>query len=146
MTLTEFSDALKAAIPASYQSAAPAGVRPCVVWSAYGSRTLDGDDRTQTAISKVQLDILAAKFPDPIIDAVTDLLYELELPYSDQGSSYDPDYGCFRTILQTEVAEWQRSNITASTHWTSPLKRWRIFLGTISCVLSVRVQNSFGSV
>ena len=65
---------------------------------------LDGDDRTQTAISKVQLDILAAKFPDPIIDAVTDLLYGLELPYSDQGSSYDPDYGCFRTILQTEVA------------------------------------------
>lgn len=64
----------------------------------------DGDDRTQTAISKVQLDILTAKFPDPIIDAVTDLLYELELPYSDQGSSYDPDYGCFRTILQTEVA------------------------------------------
>lgn len=104
MTLTEFSDALKAAVPASYQSAAPAGVRPCVVWSAYGSRTLDGDDRTQTAISKVQLDILAAKFPAPIIDAVTDLLYELELPYSDQGSSYDPDYGCFRTILQTEVA------------------------------------------
>lgn len=70
----------------------------------YGSRTLDGDDRTQTAIPKVQLDILAAKFPDPIIDAVTDLLYGLELPYSDQGSSYDPDYGCFRTILQTEVA------------------------------------------
>lgn len=104
MTLTEFSDALKAAVPASYQSAAPAGVRPCVVWTAYGSRTLDGDDRTQTAIPKVQLDILAAKFPDPIIDAVTDLLYELELPYSDQGSSYDPDYGCFRTILQTEVA------------------------------------------
>ncbi len=63
MTLTEFSDALKAAVPASYQSAAPAGVRPCVVWSAYGSRTLDGDDRTQTAISKVQLDILAAKVP-----------------------------------------------------------------------------------
>ena len=53
MTLTEFSDALKAAIPVSYQSAAPAGVRPCVVWSAYGSRTLDGDDRTQTAIPKV---------------------------------------------------------------------------------------------
>ena len=52
----------------------------------------------------MQLDILAAKFPDPIIDAVTDLLYGLELPYSDQGSSYDPDYGCFRTILQTEVA------------------------------------------
>ena len=52
----------------------------------------------------MQLDILAAKFPDPIIDVVTDLLYELELPYSDQGSSYDSDYGCFRTILQTEVA------------------------------------------
>ena len=82
MTLTEFSDALKAAVPASYQSAAPAGVRPCVVWTAYGSQTLDGDDRTQTAIPKVQLDILAAKFPDPIIDAVTDLLYKLELPYS----------------------------------------------------------------
>lgn len=103
MTLTDFSDALKAAVPASYQNAAPAGVRPCVVWSAYGSRTLDGNDRTQLAIPRVQMDILSNTYPDPIIDRVTDLLWELELTYSDQGSSYDPDYGCFRTILQTEV-------------------------------------------
>lgn len=103
MTLTEFSDALKRAVPDSYQAAAPKGVRPCVVWSAYGSRTQDGDDRTQVAIPKVQLDILALTYPDPILDKVTDLLWELELTYSDQGSSYDPEYGCFRTILQTEA-------------------------------------------
>ena len=103
MTLTEFSDALKAAVPASYQSAAPAGVRPCVVWSAYGSRTLDGDDRTQTAIPKVQLDILTLSSLDSLLDTVTDVLFDLELPYSVQDMSYDSEYGCFRTILQTEV-------------------------------------------
>lgn len=103
MTLTEFSDALKAAVPASYQSAAPAGVRPCVVWSAYGSRTLDGDDRNQMGIPKVQLDVLTRNSLDPLLDAVTDVLFDLELPYSVQDMSYDPEYGCFRTILQTEV-------------------------------------------
>lgn len=103
MTLTDFEAALKAAVPNSYPDAAPAGVRPCVVYSVYGLRPITGDDRNQMGIPKVQLDILTLSSLDPLLDTVTDVLFDLELPYSVQDMSYDPEYGCFRTILQTEV-------------------------------------------
>ena len=104
MTITDFETALKAAVPHSYPDAAPAGVRPCVVYSVYGLRPITGDDRNQMRIPKVQLDVLALNALDPLLDAVTDVLFDLELPYSVQDMSFDPEYGCFRTILQTEVA------------------------------------------
>ena len=103
MTITDFETALKAAVPNSYPDAAPAGVRPCVAYSVYGMRSVPGDDRNQMDIPKVQLDILTSGHLDPLVDAVTDVLFDLELPYSVQDMSYDSEYGCFRTILQTEV-------------------------------------------
>lgn len=103
MTITDFETALNAAIPSSYPNAAPNGVRPCVVYSVYGLRAVCGDDRNQMGIPKVQLDILTLSSLDPLLDTVTDVLFDLELPYSVQDMSYDPEYGCFRTILQTEV-------------------------------------------
>lgn len=104
MTITDFEAALKAAIPNCYSDAAPAGVRPCVVCSVYGLRPIPGDDRNQMGIPKVQLDVLTLSSLDPLLDTVTDVLFDLELSYSVQDMSYDPEYGCFRTILQTEVA------------------------------------------
>lgn len=103
MTLTDLTAALTGAVPNCYPDAAPAGVRPCVVYSVYGSRPVLGDDRNQMDIPKVQLDLLTLSSLDPLLDTVTDVLWELALPYSVQDMSYDPDYGCFRTILQTEV-------------------------------------------
>lgn len=103
MTLTDFTAALKKAVPNTFPDAAPAGVRPCVVYSVYGLHPISGDDRNQMGIPKVQLDVLALSSLDPLLDAVTDVLWELGLTYSVQDMSYDPDYGCFRTILQTEV-------------------------------------------
>lgn len=103
MTLTDLTTALTGVVPNCYPDAAPAGVRPCVVYSVYGSRPVLGDDRNQMDILKVQLDLLTRSSLEPLIDTVTDVLWKLALPYSVQDMSYDPDYGCFRTILQTEV-------------------------------------------
>lgn len=104
MTISDFSAALKAAVPNCYQDAAPAGCRPCAVFSVYGVKSVFGDDRNLVDIPKVQIDLLTLKLFDPIVDAVTDVLWDLGLSYSVQSMAYDPDYGCFRTILQTEVA------------------------------------------
>lgn len=103
MTLTDFTTALKQAVPNSFPDAAPAGVRPCVVYSVYGSRPILGDDLNQFDIPRVQLDLLTLSSLDPLLDAVTDVLWDLHLPYAVQDMSYDPDYGSFRIILQTEV-------------------------------------------
>lgn len=104
MTITDFTSALKSAVPRVYEDAAPTGIRPCVVLSVYGFRPIVGDDRVETGIPKVQLDLLTLSSLDPLLDAVADALWEMGLPYSVQSMAYDPDYTCFRTIIQTEVA------------------------------------------
>lgn len=102
MTLTDFINALSA-VPNVFPDAAPAGIRPCAVWHCYGSRPICGDDRNQIGIPQVQIDLLMPSPTDPILDTITDVLWNLALPYSVQDQSYDPDYGCFRVVLQTEV-------------------------------------------
>lgn len=103
MTLQEFEAGLKAAVPETYETAAPKGLTRYVVWHAYGFQHLPGDDRNQIDIPKVQLDILYQKFADTIVDDVTGALWLMDLPYQIMSDGYDPDYAMRRCIIQLVV-------------------------------------------
>lgn len=103
MTLTDLIGGLEAICPSVFEDAAPVGIRPCIVCSVYGSRSVPGDDRTQVRILKVQLDLLTLSSLDPLLDRVAYVLGTMALPWSIQSNAYDPDYGCFRSVVQVEV-------------------------------------------
>lgn len=103
MTLHEFEAALKAAVPETYEIAAPKEKRRYVVWHRYGRNSLFGDDRNQLDAPKVQLDIISNVHDDTLVDDVCAVLWTLDLPYSVESEGYDDDYNAYRTILQLVV-------------------------------------------
>lgn len=103
MTLQEFENGLKAAVPETYNRAAPQGAKRFVVWHRYGFKSVHGDDRNQVNIPKVQIDIVTNDPLDTITEDIFGALWMMDLTYSIISDGYDPDYNAFRTILQLEV-------------------------------------------
>lgn len=103
MTLQEFENGLKAAVPETYNLAAPEKAKRFVVWHSYGYKPLHGDNRNQVNIPKVQIDIVTNDPLDTIVDDVFAALWMMDLSYEIISDGYDPDYNRNRTILQLEV-------------------------------------------
>ena len=103
MTLQEFEDGLKAAVPETYPLQAPAGKTRYVAWHTYSASSVRGDDRNQLDAPKVQLDIIYQSDQDTIADDVLAALWLMDLPYEIISEGYDPDYAAMRVVLQLVV-------------------------------------------
>lgn len=103
MTLQQFEDGLKAAVPETYELAAPQGAKRFVVWHRYGFNSIHGDNRNQVNVPKVQIDIATNNQLDTIAEDVFAALWLMDLSYEIISDGYDPDYNAMRTILQLEV-------------------------------------------
>lgn len=103
MTLQQFDSALKAAIPETYETAAPKNATRYVCWHRYGRDSLYGDDRNQLDAPRVQIDIITNQDQDTLVDDVCAVLWLLDLPYTVESEGYDDEYCAFRTILQLVV-------------------------------------------
>ena len=103
MTLQQFDAALKAAIPETYETAAPENVTRFVCWHRYGRDSLYGDDRNQLDVPRVQIDIITDQTDDTLADDIAAALWMMDLPYSVVSEGYDDEYAAFRTILQLVV-------------------------------------------
>lgn len=103
MTLQEFENCLKSAVPETYNLQAPAGVVRYVAWHTYSASSVRGDDRNQLDAPKVQLDIVYQSTQDTIVDDVQAALWLMDLPYEIISEGYDQDYAAIRVILQLVV-------------------------------------------
>lgn len=86
-----------------YHLAAPAGVKPCIVYHTYGRNDVRADDRNFTLCRKVQLDILMVSESDTLADDVCVALMDAAQPYEFVDEFYDDEYAALRVILQLEV-------------------------------------------
>lgn len=103
MTLQKLDAALKAALPDTYEIAAPKGKQRYVVWHRYGRNSIFGDNRNQLDAPKVQIDIITNIPDDTLVEDICAALWRLDLPYSVESEGYDDEYAAFRTILQLVV-------------------------------------------
>lgn len=103
MTLQQFDATLKAAFADTYETAAPKTKQRYVVWQQYGRASVLGDDRNQTDVPKIQIDIVTNVPHDTLADDVCAALWMMDIPYSVQSEGYDDDLASFRTILQMVV-------------------------------------------
>ncbi len=103
MTLQTFEAKLKAAVPETYETAAPKGAQRYVCWHTYRRSSIFGNDRNQLDAPRVQLDIVTNRHNDTLADEVCAALWEMDLPYSVESEGYDDEYAAFRTILQLVV-------------------------------------------
>lgn len=103
MTLQHLVDTLRDSIPETYEDMAKQGVPRCVVVRPVGRMPLVGDNRIQLDAQRVQLDILTPTREDILPADVFYVLWLLEIPYTVEEESYDPEYNRFRTILSLVV-------------------------------------------
>ena len=103
MTLQQFEDGLKAAVPETYELSAPQNAKRFVVWHRYGFNPIHGNNRHQVNVPKVQIDIVTHDKLDTIAEDVFAALWMMGLSYDIVSDGYDPDYNAARTILQLEV-------------------------------------------
>ena len=104
MTLQTFEAKLKAAVPETYENAAPKGKQRYAVWHKYSRSSIFGNDRNQLDAPRVQIDIITNIHDDTLVDDVCAALWLMDLPYSVESDGYDDDYTAYRTILQLVVA------------------------------------------
>lgn len=103
MTLQQFDAKLKEVSQDVFEIAAPQGKQRYVVWHRYGKTSFFGDNRNQTDLPKVQIDIVTNLPNDSLADDICAALWMMDLPYSVQSEGYDDDLAAFRTILQLVV-------------------------------------------
>lgn len=103
MTKAELVTMLSTLCDNVWEWSAPSGVRPCVVWHAYGRHDVMGDDRNFTLARRVQLDILMVSESDTLADSICEALADASQPYEFVDEFYDDEYGAIRVILQLEV-------------------------------------------
>ena len=101
--MQQFEEGLKQVCPEVYETAAPQNATRYVVWHRYGRSSVFGENRNQTNIPKVQIDIVT-NIPDDILaDDVCAALWLMDIPYSVQSEGYEDELAAYRTILQMVV-------------------------------------------